>query len=113
MAREVFAFGPQGSGDFGNPAVWTPSVGAPPRSGQDQDLTITGNTLNAIGQEWRDYDVTVLGSGATIVFGSAPGQAQLLGNDSSITQRGPDAAYRVASGAVNNFGDIDIGGSGA
>ena len=41
------------------------------------------------------------------------GQAQLLGNDSAITPRGPDTTYRVASGAVNNFGDIDIGGSGA
>ncbi len=113
MAREVFTFGPQGSGDFANPAVWTPSVGAPPRSGEDQDLFIAGNTLNAVGQAWLDYDVTVTGNAATIVFGAPAGQSQLLGNDSSINQRAPDATYRVASGSVNSFGDIDIGGSGA
>ena len=44
MAGEKFVFGNQGSGAFNNPAFWTPSVGAPPRSGQDQILEIVGNT---------------------------------------------------------------------
>ena len=41
------------------------------------------------------------------------GGGQTLGNASSISQEAQDATYQVRGGAVNNFGEIDIGGSGA
>ncbi len=110
MAGETFEFGPAGSGAFNNPALWLPSVGAPPRSGQDQNIVLTANTLNAVGvAPWEDFDVAVLGSGARLVLGGG----QVLGRESSITQTAPDATYRIEPGGVNNLGEIDIGATGA
>ena len=108
MAGETFLF--TGNGAFSTPANWTPSVGAPPRSGQDQNIVVASpTTLDASTQPWEDFDVRVAANGATIVFGGG----QTLGNASSISQEAQDATYQVRGGAVNNFGEIDIGGSGA
>ncbi|CAA9373666.1 MAG: hypothetical protein AVDCRST_MAG64-123, partial [uncultured Phycisphaerae bacterium] len=108
MAGETYLFGPAGSGAFNNPNVWAPTVGAPPRSGQDQRLVVTSGTLVVpAGQPWDDFDVSVLGN-ATIAF-----SAVTFGNESTLNQTAPDATYTVTGGNLNNFGNIDIGGSGA
>ena len=108
MAGETFSF--TGNGAFNNAANWTPSVGAPPRSGQGQNIVMASpTTLDASGQPWEDFDVRVLATGAAILF-----SGQTLGSASSITQEAQDASYYALAGAsVNNFGEIDIGGAGA
>jgi hypothetical protein len=108
VAGETFLF--TGNGAFSSAANWTPSVGAPPRSGQDQNIVMASpRTLDASGQPWEDFDVWVLATGAAILF-----SGQTLGSASSITQEAQDASYYALAGAsVNNFGEIDIGGAGA
>jgi hypothetical protein len=108
VAGESFTFGLKGSGAFNNAALWTPTLGAPPRSGQDQDIAVAGGvTLNAVNEDWADYDMSVVGAGSTIQFGN-----QTFGSASSVTQTVPDATYAF-TGMVNSFAEIDIGGTGS
>jgi hypothetical protein len=57
-----------------------------------------------------DFDVSVLAN-TTLVLGGAGG-TQTLGPASSIAQTTLDSTYSIVSATVQNFGEVDIGGSG-
>jgi hypothetical protein len=59
---------------------------------------------------WDDFDVSVLAN-TTLVLGGAGG-TQTLGPASSIAQTTLDSTYSIVSATVQNFGEVDIGGSG-
>lgn len=107
MAGETFTFGLNGGGNFQNPNVWSPSLGAPPRSGQDQNLSIVGQTLTVQGQPWADFDVRVINPASISFVGG-----QTLGDTSTLKQTAAEANYFVSNGNLLNFGNVDIGGTG-
>ena len=85
MAKETFVL--TGSGAFNAPTIWTPSVGAPPRAGQDQTLSIPGGALDARGVDGWDFHTDV-GGNATLYFGG-----QTFAGSATFHQTAPDATY--------------------